>query len=434
MTSGASANRREHPMTRIATALKLATALAAMLTLATGTASADGGPIISAGTGCAVQCITKALVVPTSTSATVELETTVPARLTVSITKQTGATTTGGLTASVTQTDRIWAFARRPRASFAGLEPDTTYAIVVKATDLKQQIASQKGTFKTLPVKTQGLAGPTTLDSGLGCSVECIETAVFTQVKPAASIANIDLRTSTEAKIQLIVSRDKPVATAAGPSQFDVVSNQSCPGMTRSWRTQIGGLLPGTRYWAVVRAKDSQGRMSIRQGSFRTVSAHALVTLHKIKVLNDGDKRSKGELYFEYFANDVAADSGDVRTIDDGDVVDVAVYGTSRPGFIALLPANGDAKLRVSVRAQECDVPQKRNCVFESGSPSDNQTAVAGGTFDLSTILAGGALHPWYGTGVSAPAGHDGYFILSATDDYIKFLVLATVDIQIDWP
>ena len=422
-------------MTRIATALKLATALAATLMLAAGTASADGGPIISAGTGCAVQCITKALVTPTSTTATVELETTVPARLTVSITKQTAATTTGGLTASVTQTDHIWAFARRPRAAFAGLEPDTTYAIVVKATDLKHQTASQKGTFKTLPVETQGHAGPTTLDSGLGCSVECIETAMFTQVRPAASIANVDLRTSTDAKIQLIVSRDKPVATAAGPSQFDVVSSQSSPGMTRSWRTQIGGLLPGTRYWAVVRAKDSQGRMSIRQGSFRTVSAHALVTLHKIKVLNDGDKTSKGELHFTYWAGGELAvgTSGTFQKLDDGDVVGVKVYGQSRPGFMLSVPANGDAKFKLQVLAEECD-KQKWNCVSETWGPSGTQHTYAGGTFDLSTILAGGALHPWHGTGVSAPAGHDGYFILSATDDYIKFLVLATVDIQIDWP
>ncbi len=419
-------------MTLATTALKLATALVAMLTLAAGKASADGGPIISAGTGCAVQCIKKALVTPTSTSATVELETTVPARLTVSIAKQTGATTTGGLTASLTQTDHIWAFARRPKASFTGLEPDTTYAIVVKATDLKQQTAYQKGTFKTLPVKTQGHAGPTTIDSGLGCSVDCIETALFTQVKPAASIANVDLRTSTDAKIQLIVSRDKPVATAAGPSQFDVVSNQSCPGMARSWRTQIGGLLPGTRYWVVVRAKDSQGRMSIRQGSFQTVSAHALVTLHKIKVLNDGDKRSKGELQFSYTGGELATgSSGTFQKLDDGDVVGVKVVGQSRPGFMFSVPANGDAKLKVGVFAEECD---ERKCITESGSSSGFQTALAGGTFDLSTILAGGALHPWYGTGVSAPAGHDGYFVLSATDDYVKFHVLATVDIQIDWP
>ena len=147
-------------MTLAATALKLAAAAVAMLALAAGTASADGGPIISAGTGCAVQCITKAVVTPTSTTATVELETTVPARLTVSITKQATGTTTGGLTAQLTKTDHIWAFARHPKASFDGLEPDTTYAIVVKATDLKQQTASQKGTFKTLPVKTQGPVGP----------------------------------------------------------------------------------------------------------------------------------------------------------------------------------------------------------------------------------------------------------------------------------
>ena len=230
-------------MTLAATALKLAAAAFAMLALAAGTASADGGPIISAGTGCAVQCITKAVVTPTSTTATVELETTVPARLTVSITKQTAGTTTGGLTAQLTKTDHIWAFARHPKASFDGLEPDTTYAIVVKATDLKQQTASQKGTFKTLPFKTQG-PWAEHARSGLGCAAECIETALFTQVKPAASIANIDLRTSTEAKIQLIVSRDKPVATAAGPSQFDVVSNQSCPGMTRSWWTRSAASSP----------------------------------------------------------------------------------------------------------------------------------------------------------------------------------------------
>ena len=418
-------------MTLAATALKLAAAAVAMLALATGTASADDGPIFSAGTGCAVQCIKKAVVTPTSTSATVELETTVPARLTVSITKQTTGTTTGGLTAELTKTARIWAFARHPKASFDGLEPDTTYAIVVKATDLKQQTAYQKGTFKTLPVKTQGHAGPTTIDSGLGCAAECIETALFTQVKPAASIANVDLRTSTEAKIQLIVSRDKPVATAAGPSQFDVVSNQSSPGMTRAWRTQVGGLLPGTRYWAVLRAKDAEGRMSIRQGSFRTVSAHALVTLHKIKVLNDGDKRSKGELFFEYLHDGTSSAGRDWEKIDDGDVVDVKVWGTSRPGFNLLLPANGDAKLSVKVFAQECD---ERKCVMESGVSSGFQTAMAGGTFDLSTILAGGALHPWYGTGVTPPAGHDGYFVLSTSGTYIRFLVLATVDIQIDWP
>jgi len=96
-------------------------------------------------------------------------------------------------------------------------------------------------------------------------------------------------------------------------------------------------------------------------------------------------------------------------------------------------PANGDAKLDVRVLGEECDVLWK-NCVVEAWGPSGNQYAWAGGTFDLSTILGGGALPPWYGTGVTPPAGHDGYFVLSTGDTYVRFLVLATVDIRIDWP
>lgn len=414
----------------------LATALLAMLALAAGSASAGGGPIISAGTGCAVQCIQKALVVATATSATVELETTVLAHLKVSITKQTVSTTTGGFAASLTKSVSISAFSPNRIASFAGLEPDTTYAIVVKATDLKNQTASRKGTFKTLPVKVAVPAGPTDLSSGLGCSTQCIQKALFSQARPAASIAKLDVRTSTDAKIQVVVSRDKPVATAAGPSQFDIVSTQSSPGLTRSWQTQVGGLLPGTRYWAVVRAKDAEGRMSFRQGSFRTVSASALVTLHKIKVLNDGDKgRNKGELYFRYYGGgEELGSSAGFEKIRSVSVVNVKVYKQNRPGFSMVLPANGDAKLDVRVLAEECDNVLKKNCLVEAGGPSVNQYAYAGGVFDLSDILAAGALPPWYGTGVAPPAGHDGYFVLSTSGTYIEFLVLATVDIRIDWP
>ncbi|MGH3071960.1 MAG: hypothetical protein ACRDNB_06780 [Gaiellaceae bacterium] len=423
-------------MTPITSIRLLATALVAMVTLAAGSAAAAGGPIISAGTGCALQCIEKALVVPTSTSATVEIETTVLAHLTVSVTKQAAGTTTGGLVAVSTKTVHISAFSQNRTASFLGLEPDTTYSISVKATDLKQQTASRKGSFETLPVKTNGYAGPTTFDSGLGCAAQCIEQALFSQTRPAASIAKLDVRTATDAKISVVVSRDKPVATAAGPSQLQIVSKQSSPGMTRSWQTQVGGLLAGTRYWAVVRAKDAQGRTSIRQGSFRTVSASAIVTLHKIKVLNDGDKgRNKGELYFRYYGGgEELASNGTFQKIRSVSVVGVKVYGQGRPGFSMVLPANGDAKLDVRVLAEECDNVLKKNCLVEAGGPSVNQYAYAGGTFDLSSILAGGALPPWYGTGVAPPAGHDGYFVLSTKDTYIEFLVLATVDIRIDWP
>ena len=53
--------------------------------------------------------------------------------------------------------------------------------------------------------------------------------------------------------------------------------------------------------------------------------------------------------------------------------------------------------------------------------------------FDVSDLLKP-SLPGWYGTGVSEPAGHDGYFVFGTTDQYVKFLVLATIDLHVDWP
>lgn len=411
----------------------LLTLVAASLTLATGAAAAPP-PVFSAGTGCAVQCIEKALVVPTATSARIELKTTVLAHLTVTIEKKVVPGTTGGLVAPQARTVTIHAFHPVKVANFDGLQPATTYAIVVKATDLKGQKASRSGTFATLPVQTQFEPPVGGFDSGLGCAAQCIEKALFTQSKPAASIAALDVRTATDAKIRVVVSRDKPVATADGPSQLDIVSSQASPGLTSSWQTQVGGLLPGTTYHAVVRATDAQGRTAIRQGSFRTVSATAIVTLHKLKVTGDGDKRSKGELAFRYYRDgDERAWSGSFKRIRSVSVVGVWLRGTSRPGFSMSFPANGDAKLDVKVVGEECDVLFK-NCVVEYGGPSGNQYASARAELDLSTVLDRGAQGAWQGTGVTAPAGHDGYFVLGTGDTYVRFLVLATVDLRIDWP
>ncbi len=144
----------------------VAAALVAALAIAAGPASAAQGPTLSVGTGCAAQCITKAAVTVTATSAKVELKTTVPAHLTVYVTRQTASSTTGGLTASQTTQVSIPTASPDRTASFSGLEPDTTYRILIKATDLKNQTATQKGTFKTLPIKTTGLGGPDTIDSG----------------------------------------------------------------------------------------------------------------------------------------------------------------------------------------------------------------------------------------------------------------------------
>lgn len=405
-------------------------ALAATLAFAAGTARADGPPI-TAGTGCAVQCVKKALVTATASSAKVEIQTTVVAVVAVSVAKQPSGGSPGSLTASTVKTIKLYLPVGVTRtASFDGLEPDTTYSIALKATDVHGQSSTRTGTFKTLPVKTTGIGGPGGLDSGLGCSVQCITKALFTQAPPAAGVADADLKTATDAQIRIIVTRE-----------YSVVSEQTSPGFVRAWKTQVGGLLPGTTYGVNVRATDRQGRVAERNGSFRTVSATALVTIQKIKIVADGDKGSaKGELLFRYFFAGKERASNGFFKLGSGQVVSAKVRNTSRPGVIWRFPANGDAKLQVGVSAEECDGVIFKNCtveasvgdLWESVTLSGQHTKV-GGTFRLADMLSG-ALPGWYGTGVSQPAGHDGYFVFGPNNDYVKIQVLATVDVDYEWP
>jgi hypothetical protein len=406
-------------------------AIAAALALAAGTARADDGPQITAGNGCAVQCVKQAIVTPTAGSAKVQVETTVTAYVTVSVKKQSSGGSTGSLTTSQEQVAHVAVPGGHMRTVvFSGLEPDTVYAIAVKARDLQGQSSTRTGTFKTLPVKTNGIGGPNTIDSGAGCSVQCITTALFTQAPPNGSIANVDLKTATDAQIKIIVTRE-----------YSVVSEQTSPGFGRAWKTQVGGLLPGTNYGVVVRATDRQGRVAERHGSFRTVSATALVTIQKIKIVNDGDKgKAKGELFFRYFFAGKEWASNGFFKLRSGQVVSAKASGTSRPGVIHRFPANGDATLQVGVSAEECDGVIFKNCTVEAGGSDlwdsvhlSGQHTKVGGTFRLADILSG-SLPGWFGTGVAQPAGHDGYFIFGPANDYVKIQVLATVDVDYEWP
>ena len=413
-----------------------AAAVAAGLAATGGTARADdGGPQITAGTGCAVQCVKKAAVSTTASSAKVELETTVLTVVTVWVAKQVNGNPPGTLAASQAKVVKLYLPAGATRtASFDGLEPDTTYAIGVKATDVHGKSSTRTGTFKTLPVKTNGLGGPDTLDSGLGCSVQCITKAFFTQAPPDGRVANADLKTSTDAKIQLVVGADQAF--------HEIVFDQTNPWLVRSWKPQIGKLLPGTTYHVVVRATDAQGRISERRGTFRTVSATALVTIQKIKIVNDGDKgKAKGELYFRYFFAGHELTSNGFYKLSSGQVVSAKAEGTSRPGVFYRFP-NGDGRLDIHVTAEECDGhTYMSNCAVESSFGDDRydhknllgQYADVGGNFRLSDILTG-ALPGWYGTGVAQPTGHDGYFVFGPGDRYVKILVLATVDLDYEWP
>jgi hypothetical protein len=413
-----------------------AAAFVAALSIAAGTASAESPPTLSAGPGCSVQCISKAAVTATATAAKVELATTVVAHLKVTVSKQaTGGN--GGFVANQAKTVSVSAFSPHKTAYFLGLEPDTTYTIAVRATDLQDRSSVRSGTFKTLPIKTTGVGGPNQIDSGLGCSRQCITKALVSQKQPEGTTARIDVRTSTTVHIQIDVSHDKPVQLAGGGlAQYDVVSRQWTPSPTKEWAPLVAELDYGTKYYVVVRARDAQGRVSMRQGSFRTVSATATVMLHKIKVLNDGDKGSnRGEMFFQLWIDGEHAWGTGLRKLSSGDTTNVNPPGSSRPGFPFTVSANGDAEFTLEMVGEECDAVLKKNCVREAfAMHTFDDWAKASGRFDVSDLLKPSALPGWHGTGVSEPAGHDGYFVFGTTDRYVKFLALATIDLHVDWP
>jgi hypothetical protein len=100
--------------------------LAAAFAVAAGTARADDGPQITAGTGCSVQCVKQAIVTPTASSAKVQVETKVTAYVTVSVKKQSSGGSTGTLTTSQEQVDHVTVPGGHMRTLvFSDLEPDT---------------------------------------------------------------------------------------------------------------------------------------------------------------------------------------------------------------------------------------------------------------------------------------------------------------------
>ena len=401
-------------MTRTALTLTLLTALALC---ATATA---GGPTISAGYGCAVACIERAVVTPTASSATVEIETSVPASVTVKVATLDAQL---GIAAGPAPKDIVVPpFQTLRTVLVPGLEPATTYRIVVSARDLQGRVHSRAGTFTTREVKV-AMPSPTgNLSAGLGCKADCLEKGTLTGDPDVPGRALLELRSTVPATFQVTLV----VKTSSGETLH---FRQHVTGSRKTVHTAtLDGLLTGTTYRVTAKATDASGRSWSEQGAFRTRSAVALVTYHKLLVTNDGDKVGQGELAFDFFAGGQLVRSFGFRRLGSGDTFTPRMSGTTRPGIWKEVSIDGTDRLELRVGGVECDWQRLSRCPRESGG--SDHTSRATTTVDLPDAFASDdALPPGYGGGL--PAGHDAYAIFETDGGEGRFRVYATVDVRV---
>lgn len=388
-------------------------------------ASAATGPTTEgAGGGCTLQCIEKALVTTTASSAKVAIETSVPTKVVVTVRRLSRFGRIDGPAIKAVGTQLV---ASRTLYVY-GLDPKRRYWIGVEATDTTGHTASRNGKFWTREAQTAGLPAAGDLSSGLGCSVKCITKAVPVQIGPTAAL--FEVGTSTPARITVIVS---PAGTGS------IASISTSPARTRTHRHTASPLQPGTRYDLRVRATDAQGRTEAQTFSFQTVERKAKVTFWKIQVIEDGDPGpGRGELGFGYWVGGTLLQEDGYRKVGSGDMLDVSARGTSRPGLSGTVSVNGASpQLDVRVHGEECDSVLMKNCTREVKAPNwapsggDADEAVAGGLFQANALATREALPAGYAA--LLPEGHDRYLVFETTQYDVEFRVFATVDFFYAW-
>ena len=329
--------------------IAIASAALAALALAAGTAAAPPAPgpgQVTAGTGCAVQCVVKALVTPTASYANVAIETSVPTKVQVIAFRAAAPGADATFHSSTLATQRS--------VFLPGLKPDTTYQILVKATDAQGRSDSRQGSFKTRKVESAVETGIGTIKSNVGCSIQCVRKALFTHV--GGTDATIEVETNEPAKLQVMLSPDTPIQESWGPRFSFIERTVSSQGLVTKWTSQIGKLRPGTKYHVIVARPMPRGAATFQTGTMRMDDRKIRITLLKIKVISDADKGSanEGEIKFDHRIGDQVFGHADFRRIGSGATINVAGRD-GRPGVLAVLVANGtDPEFEMRTVGAEC--------------------------------------------------------------------------------
>ncbi len=288
--------------------------------------SLGGNGTISAGEGvggCSNQCIVSALLRSNVQTANISLDVTTDTPATVRVWVSTNAPQVDDGVPSFPGVDPIdvsGAGATAWTADLSPLQASTDYHIIVSATDGDDDVSYRNGTFRTRSPfdPPDGLA-----DAGgdSGCATQCITSAVLSPGADYTSSA-LAVRSHTPALFQASVSTAAPSFDGSVPS-FAAVDEWVNSGLeyTQEWDPTLDGLASNTQYHIIVTAQDAQGRTSYRVGQFLSQSAPTFdlaYTLVGIKVTNDGDKHSAGELSFGWQVGSDLVALDNAGKVDDG--------------------------------------------------------------------------------------------------------------------
>ena len=236
------------------------------------------------------------------------------------------------------------------------------------------------------------------LSAGLGCQAACIEKALLTNDGERARARAFEMRTAVPATMSLSLV----VKTISGKTLHFF---QHVTGSKKTEHTAtFDRLLTGATYHVTAKATDAEGRTRVEEGTFRTRSAVAVVTFHKITVINDADKGSNaGEISFDYRAGDDTVGGHGFHRIDSGETVAARAYGAGRPGVMITQSIDRQRTLALEVGGQRVrhDPEELRHRVRDGGAIS---TRLAKLELDVRDAMGGGATPARPGHGSPAVA------------------------------
>ena len=113
------------------------------------------------------------------------------------------------------------------------------------------------------------------LSSNVGCSVDCIRTAL---VYPSTNAVAIRVETDTPARIQVVLRKRTAMGggSTGGFTTGALVADRSSAGLRKTFVTFVGGLQNDTLYAISVKATDSAGRTNVRRSTFRTLDPQTI--------------------------------------------------------------------------------------------------------------------------------------------------------------